>query len=193
MRKIHTKLFCASLFGLNETQNEVVQRFGLLLMQSQIRLPAWTLIKCFSCQCIVFMLDCILQVCCAEKVILEIQRITIHQATTIMLNQKPNDIIGCLAITKTQISFFRNMFGGVFHFENNYILTDPRLKKRTKKKQLIIIRKQWPLEEKQSQQTQVQQQNVGQSQQNVQNQGNAQMIQGQVPQQPMMDMGGMEL
>lgn len=70
---------------------------------------------------------------------------------------------------------------------------EPEEKARIQKETAEIAKRHREQEEKQSQQTQVQQQNVGQSQQNVQNQGDAQMIQGQVPQQPMMDMGGMEL
>ena len=67
---------------------------------------------------------------------------------------------------------------------------EPEEKARIQKETAEIAKRHRKQEEKQSQQTQVQQQNVEQSQQN---QNDAQMIQGQIPQQPMMDMGGMEL
>ena len=67
---------------------------------------------------------------------------------------------------------------------------EPEEKARIQKETAEIAKRHREQEEKQSQQTQVQQQNVEQSQQN---QNDAQMIQGQIPQQPMMDMGGMEL
>lgn len=67
---------------------------------------------------------------------------------------------------------------------------EPEEKARIQKETAEIAKRHREQEEKKSQQTQVQQQNVEQSQQN---QNDAQMIQGQIPQQPMMDMGGMEL
>lgn len=48
-------------------------------------------------------------------------------------------------------------------------------------------------QEEQTHQQHVQQQNQEQLQPNMQAQTDAQMMQGQVPQQPVMDMGGMEL
>ena len=67
---------------------------------------------------------------------------------------------------------------------------EPEEKARIQKETTEIAKRHREQEEKQMQE---QQQNVKQTQQNVQNQGDAQMIQGQIPQQPMMDMGGMEL
>lgn len=62
---------------------------------------------------------------------------------------------------------------------------EPDEKARIQRESAEIARKHREQQEQQSQQTQTQQQN--------QKQGDAQMIQGQVPQQPVMDMGGMEL
>lgn len=59
---------------------------------------------------------------------------------------------------------------------------EPEEKSRIQRESAEIARKH---REQQSQQTQTQQQN--------QEQGDARMIQGQVPQQPIVDMGGMEL
>lgn len=67
---------------------------------------------------------------------------------------------------------------------------EPEEKARIQKETAEIAKRHREQEEKQSQQTQVQQQNFEQSQQN---QNDVQMVQGQIPQQPMMDMGGMEL
>ena len=57
---------------------------------------------------------------------------------------------------------------------------EPEEKARIQKETAEIAKRQREQEEKQSQQ-------------NMQNQSDTQMIQGQVTQQPMMDMGGMEL
>lgn len=62
---------------------------------------------------------------------------------------------------------------------------EPDEKARIQRESAEIARKHREQQERQSQKTQTQQQN--------QEQGDAQMIQGQVPQQPVMDMGGMEL
>lgn len=62
---------------------------------------------------------------------------------------------------------------------------EPEEKARIQRESAEIARRHREQQEQQSQQTQTQQQN--------QEQGDAKMIQGQVPQQPIVDMGGMEL
>lgn len=62
---------------------------------------------------------------------------------------------------------------------------EPEEKAKIQRETAEIAKKHREKQEQQAQQTQVQQQN--------QEQANPQMIQGQVPQQPVMDMGGMEL
>lgn len=62
---------------------------------------------------------------------------------------------------------------------------EPEEKAKIQRETAEIAKKHRDQQEQQAQQTQVQQQN--------QEQANPQMIQGQVPQQPVMDMGGMEL
>lgn len=62
---------------------------------------------------------------------------------------------------------------------------EPEEKARIQRESAEIARRHREQQEQQSQQTQTQQQN--------QEQGNAKMIQGQVQQQPIVDMGGMEL
>lgn len=62
---------------------------------------------------------------------------------------------------------------------------EPEEKAKIQRETAEIAKKHREQQEQQAQQTQVQQQN--------QEQANPQMIQGQVPQQPVMDMGGMEL
>ena len=62
---------------------------------------------------------------------------------------------------------------------------EPEEKARIQRESAEIAKKHREQQEQQSQQNQIQQQN--------QEQGDGQMMQGQVPQQPVIDMGGIEL